>query len=164
MPTSANASEPVAEPLRLTLDLDAERAQARLRFGAALIALAGATWLSLVDGRIWPRIAAVLSALLAVRMVQGYRAAQGALANAAGHYLEITADQLVIAAGDTQQRIARDELAAIELDHDRLVVVLRCHDGSEIAIEPRYGGLTFEALGQTLQAALAPRAVGGAPA
>jgi hypothetical protein len=143
-----------ALPLRLTLDAASERAHASLRMAAAFIALGAGVWLVSVDGRFWLRLTALASMAFALRWLQVLRAARAALADGAGHYLEITDEQVIVAAGATQRTVPRDDVRAVELDDDRLVVVLRLASGEELPIEPRYGGLKLRELGETLQRAL----------
>ena len=58
--------------------------------------------------------------------------------------------------GAEQRAIPREHVARVELDDDRLVVVLRLTTGEELAIEPVYGGLGLRELGETLQRYLDP--------
>jgi hypothetical protein len=143
-----------ALPLRLTLDTASERAHASLRMAAAFIALAAGVWLAAVDGRFWLRATALASIVFALRWLQVLRAARAALTDGAGHYLEITDDQVVLADGAKQRTVPRADVRAVLLDDDRLVVVLRLASGEELPIEPRYGGLKLRELGETLQRAL----------
>jgi hypothetical protein len=145
---------PSAAPLRLPLDAASERAHATLRMAAAFIALGAGIWLVSVDGRFWLRLTALASVAFALRWLQLLRAARAALSDGAGQYLEIASDQVVLAAGASVRRVPRDSIRAVELDHDRLVVVLRLTSGEELPIEPRYGGLDLRELGETLQRAL----------
>ena len=137
-------------PLTLPLDISGERAQARVRVTAAWLAMAAGIWLAAVDAAVWLRVTALTSVAFSVRWLMVQRAARAALSDPTQHYLEITREHLVIAEGSSQRTIARQEIRAIELDEDRLVVVVRLLDGQAQTIEPRYGKLGPRELGETL--------------
>lgn len=54
------------------------------------------------------------------------------------------------ASGETT-RVAWSELARVEIDHERLLVVLRRTDETEIEIEPTFGGLGLEGLAARIE-------------
>jgi hypothetical protein len=140
------------------LDVQNEQQNAHLRIAAAVIAMLAGVWLAWVEHRWWLRLTALASVLFAVRWIIGYRKLRGVVFAAAEHYLEVTPERITIAQGSEQRTIGRDGVRAIELDDDRLVVVLRLHTGEEVVIEPVYGGLGSRDLGETLQRVLAPSA------
>jgi len=142
------------QPLRLMLDTQSERMLARIRIAAALIALAAGVWLAWVEGRLWLRLTALTSVAFALRWLTSQSAARATLADPQAYYLEIAPEQVVIAAGTERRTVARSSVQAVELDNDRLVVVLRLQGGEELAIEPRYGDLNLRELGQVLHRAL----------
>ena len=113
--------------------------------GAALLAGLARTW--------WSYAIAVVS-LVAVRFwakrVATASHEQTVLADRA---LELDDDGLSLprASGETT-RLAWRDLARVEIDHDRLVVVLRKKDETEIEIEPSFGGLGLEALAARIEA------------
>ena len=149
-----NPSEKPASALRLELDGDVERDQARLRLVAAIVALLAGAWLAWVADAWWLRLTGMASVLFSARFAQKARAARAAERDAGAHYLEITADHVTLADGATQRTVARERVQAVELDEDRLIVVLRLSGGEELPIEPRYGGLPPRELGETLRRAL----------
>jgi hypothetical protein len=153
-----NGVETSREPLRLTLDADAEHASARLRLGAAVIALFAGGWLAwvAVGSSKWLGLVALASVAFALRWMLGYRKVKRATSAADAHYLEITSERLTVANGVEQRSIPRELIARIELDDDRLAVVLRLTSGEELTIEPIYGGLGLRDLGETLQRYLNP--------
>lgn len=113
--------------------------------GAALLAGLARTW--------WSYLVAAVS-LVAVRFwamrVATASHEQTVLADRA---LELDDDGLSLprASGETT-RVAWRDLARVEIDHDRLVVVLRKKDETEIEIEPCFGGLGLEALAARIEA------------
>jgi hypothetical protein len=161
--TEPDPSEIAAQPIRLMLDTQSELTHARLRSAAAVLALCAGAWLAWVEGRWWLRVTAFVSLAFAMRWLSTQRAAFAALAESEPHYLEIAVDKLTIAAGPNVRVVPRDAVRAVELDDDRLVVLLCLQNGEELAIEPRYGRLTLRELGETLQRALCAHAHRGAP-
>jgi hypothetical protein len=150
--TPPDSSAP--QPVRLMLDTPGERTLARIRVAAAVLALIGGVWLAWVEVGTWLRLTALASVAFALRWLSLQSGARATLADPQAHYLEISTDQLVIAAGAEKRTIMRDNVQAVELDDDRLVVVLRLRGGEELAIEPRYGDLTLRELGQLLHRGL----------
>ena len=152
--TDPNPSEKAAPALRLGLDREGERDQGRMRLCAAIVALLAGAWLAWVADAWWLRLTGLASVLFSARFAQKARAARAAEQDAGAHYLEITADHVTLAEGATQRTVPREHVQAVELDEDRLIVVLRLHGGEELPIEPRYGGLPPRELGETLRRAL----------
>jgi hypothetical protein len=112
--------------------------------GAALLAgLAQAWW----------AYAVALGSLVAVRFwarqVSGARARAPQLE---GRALVLSDEGVEIprAAGETS-RVRWTELERVEIDHDRLLVVLRTRD-AEIEVEPCFGGLGLDELARRLDA------------
>jgi hypothetical protein len=154
-----NAVETLREPLRLMLDVEAEHAGARLRLVAAVIALLAGAWLAWVaaGSSAWLGVVALASVAFALRWMVGYRKVKRMTSGAATHYLEITSERVTLATGVEHRTIPRESIARIELDDDRLVLVLVLSTGEELAIEPIYGELGLRELGETLQRYLDPR-------
>jgi hypothetical protein len=148
-----NQAETLSGPLRLMLDVEAEESNAHLRLAAAAFAVLGGAWLLWVQ-RTEPNwvlvLVALASVLFALRWLGSYRKLRQLAATAAAHYLEITAERVTLAEGPQQRSIACERIQAIELDEDRLAVVLRLHTGDTLVIEPVYGGLGLRELGETL--------------
>lgn len=153
-----NGVETTQQPLRLMLDVEAEQASARLRLAAAVIALLAGAWLAWVasGSSAWLGVVALASVAFALRWMVGYRKVKRMTSGTTAHYLEITSERVTVARGVEHRSIPRESVARIELDDDRLVVVLVLSTGEELAIEPIYGGLGLRDLGQTLQRYLDP--------
>jgi hypothetical protein len=150
----SDQAEPPQPPMRLMLDTQSERIHAHLRVAAALVALSAGAWLAWVEGRLWLRLTALASVAFALRWLTVQRAVRATLANPEAHYLEIIPGQVVIATGASQRTVSSESVQAVELDDDRLVVVLRLRSGEAVTIEPRYGDLDLRELGQALHRAL----------
>jgi len=154
-------TETPLQPLRLMLDRADVRGSARVRLAAAVVAGAASAWLIWVEQSIVLRLLALAGAAFAVRWIIGYRKTGRSLSAADAHYLEITKDRLTVADGTHPRSIPATQIERIELDEDRLVVVLRLEGGEELPIEPVYGGLGLRDLAETLQQYVSARAGAG---
>ena len=134
------------------LDIEHERTDARVRLSAAVVAGAAALWLAWVERSVWLRVAALVSLLFALRFIASYRKVRRLAKDASAHYLEITTERVTLALGDgaEQQSIPFERVTRIELDEDRIAVVLRVGDAEALTVEPVYGGLGLRELADTL--------------
>jgi hypothetical protein len=132
------------------LDIEQARSDGRLRLIAAVVAVVGGVWLAWVDDSLWLRLTALASGLFAVRFVASYRKARR-LNPSDAQYLEITPEHLTLAHGAHLRSIPVEHIDRIELDEDRIAVVLCLGTGEELTVEPVYGGLGLRELAETLQ-------------
>ncbi len=143
-----------AAPERLLVDVDSEQQAARLRLVAAGLALASGVWLVWVAQPLWLRgvgvVACAFAALWARRNVK-QAAAHAAQPEA---YLELGEDHLALVDGPSTRSLPLASIAAVELDDDRLVVVLRLHGGEPWLLEPRYRGIGLRELAQRVHRAV----------
>jgi hypothetical protein len=151
-------TETTLQPLRLPLDRDDIQVTARVRLVAAVITAAAAIWLAWVERSIWLRLVAAAGGVFAARWLLVYRRSANAVSPTDAHYLEITMERVTVASGAQQRAIPMAQVERIELDDDRLVVVLRLGNGEELPIEPVYGGLGLRDLAETLERYLSARA------
>jgi hypothetical protein len=113
--------------------------------GAALLAGLARTWwaygialVSLAAVRFWAR--RVTSADAEQRVLEG-------------RALELDGEGLSIPRADGETtRIAWRELERVEIDHERLLVVLQLRDRGEVEIEPTFGGLGLDGLARRIEA------------
>jgi hypothetical protein len=134
------------------LDIEHEQTDARVRLSAAVVAGVAGLWLAWVETSVWPRIAALVSWLFAARFIASYRKARRLAQDTSAHYLEITTERVTLAQGDRaeQRSIPFERVTRIELDEDKIAVVLRAGDAEELSVEPVYGGLGLRELADTL--------------
>jgi hypothetical protein len=134
------------------LDIAHEQTDARLRLSAAIVAMLAAVWLAWVETSTWLRLFALVSLLIAARLIRSYRKVRQTAANSASHYLEITTERVTLhnGHGAEQRSIPFERVTRVELDEDRIAVVLRTADAEELSIEPVYGGLSLRELADTL--------------
>jgi predicted RNA-binding protein len=132
------------------LDITHEQTDARVRLSAAVIAAGAALWLAWVETSVWLRIAALVGLLFAARFVASYRKVRRVAQTASAHYLEITTERVTLADGAGERSMPFDRVTRIELDEDRIAVVLRAGEAEELSVEPLYGGLGLRELAATL--------------
>jgi hypothetical protein len=147
---SVQRTDPPLAPLRLTLDIAHQQTDARVRLSAAAIAAGAGLWLAWVESSTWLRVTALVSLLFAVRFIASYRKVKRLAANSTAHYLEITTERVTLADGAVQQSMPFERVTRIELDEDKIAVVLRAGDADELSVEPVYGGLGLRELADTL--------------
>jgi hypothetical protein len=133
------------------LDIAHEQTDARVRLSAAVVATGAAVWLAWVDTSVWLRVLALVSLLFAARFIASYRKVKRTAADTAAHYLEITTERVTLAEGAGQRSIPFERVTRIELDEDKIAVVLRADEAEELSVEPVYGGLGLRELADTLQ-------------
>ena len=127
-------------PVRLPLDLPAERAIARLRVSAALLVSLASGWLLALPYPL-PRAFAVagfaFAVLWLVRAVRMRRRIRGA----ADQYLELDRDALRLRDGEREELVPWSEVESIAVDEDRLLLRVARRAGKPLEIEPQYGGV-----------------------
>lgn len=133
------------------LDVAHEQIDSRVRLSAAVVAAAAGIWLAWVETSVWLRVASLVSLLFAARFIASYRKVVRVAQDSGAHYLEITAERVTVAHGAEQRSIAFERVSRIELDEDKIAVVLRAGDAEELSVEPLYGGLGLRELADTLQ-------------
>lgn len=123
--------------------------------GAALLAGLARTW--------WAYGLALLS-LVAVRFwAQRVTTADVEQRALEGRALELDGEGLSIPRAEGEPtRVTWSALDRVEIDHERLVVVLRLGDDSEVEIEPAFGGLGLDELARRIEACRPRRSQGDA--
>jgi hypothetical protein len=147
--TSANASTE-----RLWVDMDGERQAAALRLLAAVLALGSGLWLMAVADELWLRGVGLTSCGFAVLWARRHWKQRKSQLPGQAHYLEIGEHHLALAEGADARSLPLSCIQAVEIDDDRLLVVLRLHDGEPWLIEPRYRGVGLRDLAERLYAAV----------
>lgn len=135
---------------RLDLDVRGERQVALLRLVAAIVVALGALWIAAIGPGLAGWVIVLLAAIAAFFWAKASRASRRRVANPAGSYLAIAEMGLHIGKDGTVCRVPRAEVTGIELDEDRLVVVVRRRDGTSVIVEPIYGGIGAYDLHETL--------------
>lgn len=139
---------------RLGLDVRAERSVARLRLVGAVVALSMATVLAIGGaGSVgWTLIG--LSWLIGLAWVGAYFAAKRKARSADAWFVEARARELVVALGREPTRLRWRDVQGVDVDEDRLDVVVR-HAGGELRVPSVWQGVGPHALAERLQEARA---------
>jgi hypothetical protein len=149
-PATVQRTDVALAPLRLMLDIAHEQTDARVRLTAAGVAAGAGVWLAWVETSVWLRVTALVSLLFAARFVASYRKVRRTLTNTSAHYLEITTERVTLARAHELQSVPFERVTRIELDEDKIAVVLRAGDAEALSVEPVYGGLGLRELADTL--------------
>ena len=98
---------------------------------------------------IWIGLTTVATMFWIVRSV----AARGRARAPERHFVRLEPDRIVLGAGDAKRTVRWGDVEEVAVDEDRLVVRLRVDGADDLAIEPRYGGLSLYELDEALRAA-----------
>lgn len=125
---------------------------ARVRAVAMGVVVVGAALLAAL-AQAWWAYAVGLGSLVAVRFWARQVSASGGRAAAlAGRALVLTDDGIEVPSLEGEaHRVPWSELERVEIDHDRLLVVLRTR-GGELEVEPFFGGLGLDELARRIEA------------
>lgn len=153
-----DAHEPATPPRaghhqRLMLDVREVRDRMRLRSIASVPALGGGLWLLWIADNLLLRVLALAGVVFAVIWMALSRRHLTQLAHAADHYLDISPTGLTIQSGTQVRSLAWSDIAAVEIDEDRLAIRLRVTHGAAIPIEPQYGALGLRELAEMIERA-----------
>jgi hypothetical protein len=134
---------------RLGLDVRAERSVARLRLVGAVVALSMGTVLAIGGaGSVgWTLIG--LSWLIGLAWVGAYFAAKRKARRADAWFVEARSNELVVALGREPTRLRWSDVRGVDVDEDRLDVVVR-HTNGELRIPSVWQGVGPHALAERL--------------
>lgn len=146
-----NADEPGPLLVRYDIDPRAELGLARLRTITAILALLGA--LAMLLGRVPVPvfIAALVAFLASAAWLSQARKARGRALNKAQFYLAVHARGIVLAEGAEPAWLPFRDISAIDIDEDRLDIVVERTTGAPVRLEPRYPGVAIHDLMHTLR-------------
>lgn len=139
---------------------EAERPVGRFRLFAAVVSSIAAAWVVAASGGA-PLSFAVVAAVLAAAFFWWRRFAaveRGVVLNVRRR-LTLAADGLAWDDGTERAMLRWSEVLRIELDHDRIQVIV-VHRGGALSLEPPLAGLGLEALGERVQRSFAQRSAG----
>lgn len=121
-----------------------------VKFGLSWLALMAGAWLWAVDDRLWPRAMAAASLLFGVLWVR--RFLRSRLQERAGERasLELTSRGLALQADGQRTELEWHKVCRIEQDQDALMVCVVRNDGTELRLDPEYGGLGLDDLSQLI--------------
>jgi hypothetical protein len=142
---------------------EAERPVGRLRLLAAVACLIAAAWVVAASGGA-PLSFVVVVAVLAASFFwwKRFAAVERGVVSGKIRRLTLAADGLTFDDGEAHTIVRWSDVERIELDHDRIQVLV-VHRAGELSLEPPLGGLGLEGLGDRVQRAFRSGAFHDAP-
>jgi hypothetical protein len=142
-------------PLRRRFDVAPgdQRTLALVRGGAALLAALGSVALLLADVPLPVFMAALLGLLMALVWLGQARRALRVSRTAGAHYLGVYRDGFVLAEGERVTRVPFGRVDGLDIDEERLDIVVKLSTGETLRLEPRYPGVAIHDLVRSLQEA-----------
>jgi hypothetical protein len=127
---------------RFELDRSGERAVSLLRLVAAGSTGAGAVWLAASGPGVVGWVVALAGGLAAVGFTAAYRKGRRRAASPERHFLLLDERGLTLAEGHDEHQIEWRDVTAVEVDEERLIVVVSRASEAPLRIEPRYEGVS----------------------
>lgn len=142
-------------PLRRRFEVAAadQRSVALVRAGSALLAGLGSIALLLADVPVPVFLAAVLGLLMSLVWLGQARRALRLSRSADAHHLSVYRDGFVLAESERVTRVPFGQVNGLELDEERLDIVVKLSTGESLRLEPRYPGVAIHDLVRSLQEA-----------
>jgi hypothetical protein len=137
--------------VRYEVDPGAERGLSRLRTASAVVASLGAVAILLGRVPIPVFLAALLALLVSVFWLAQAQKAKARARTPASHFLAIHRAGLWLGEGREPTFLPFDSVTNIEVDEERLDIVLTRRDAPPFRLEPRYPGVAIHALMDTLR-------------
>lgn len=144
-------------PVRVRFEESASdlRVLARVRTSAALLALLGASAMLLGKLPLPLFLVAVLAILLSLAWLAQARRVRKRAGDVRPAALVVHEQGMLLEEAERETFVPWREIARIEVDEERLDVVLTRNDGSLLRVEPRYAGVDIHELVRTLDDARA---------
>lgn len=144
---------------RLEIDPKALASMERLRLVAGIGgAFAAAVLLAIHSGPILVLLGAFGLLLSAIWIIRALRARRRRF-DPSQHYLEMDSAGFTLAEGPSHRRVLWEDVLAIRVDEDRLVVAVELKDAQTLAIEPRYRQISLLELAERLTRAQGSKAL-----
>lgn len=137
---------------RFTMDVAAERAIAGLRLVGAATIVGASGWIAVTRPGLVVAGVAAFGLLIAVFWVVSWKRADKRLRDSQRWFLELGDDELVLSEGERVVRAPWPSVRSVEVDEERLVIVVTRAGGEPVVIEPRYRGVSIEALASAVRA------------
>jgi hypothetical protein len=138
--------------VRFELDTSAVRAVGRLRLAAAIVVLIGSIWIVAMGPGLlgWTMVA--VAWLSATFWIVAFRRSRREAAGPARHYLDLGDDGLRLAEGGEPRFVPWSEVTRVDVDEERLMVVVERQGAEPLRIEPVYRGAGVHDLAEALSA------------
>ncbi|MBC7172533.1 MAG: hypothetical protein H5U40_08915 [Polyangiaceae bacterium] len=126
---------------RLRYAASAERSVARFRLGSALIVFPCAIAVLAFSPSLVTKAFAFLGVLVSIAWVISFFFARSRLRNAGAFYLDLGPEGLSLAMGGAPIEVSWREVHSVEVDEERLLVVLRLTGGTTLDVPPVWEGV-----------------------
>ncbi len=136
---------------RFEVDAATELSLARLRFVAAGLASLGAVAMLLSSLPFVIMLVAVLSLLVSLGWMAKARSTEKRARSPQDHFLAVHAAGLDLADGPSRTWVMWASVTQIDVDEERLDIVVERADGEPLRLEPRYPGVEIHDLMHTLR-------------
>lgn len=136
---------------RFEVDAATEHSLARLRFWAACLASVGAVAMLLSSLPFVIMLVAVLALLVSLGWMAKARSTEKRAKAPQDHFLALYASGLEVAEGPSRTWVLWDSVTHIDVDEERLDIVLERANEDPLRLEPRYPGVEIHDLMHTLR-------------
>lgn len=142
-------------PLRQRLQVAPtdQRWLALVRGGSAALAALGSLALLCADVPLPVFLAALLGLLMSLLWIGQARRALRVARSAEAHHLSIYRDGFVVAEGQHVTRVPFGHVRELEVDEERLDILVKLSTGESLRLEPRYPGVAIHDLVRSLHEA-----------
>lgn len=148
---------------RLVADTATERQIALTRGALALGLLVCSAWLFALPDWLPRLFAGAAMVFAALWLARAGRMLRAPAASGPEDCLELSHEGLLVREHGRELRLPWAAIARVAIDYDRLTLALLRHDGEVIHVEPRYRGVTLEALCEAASALHSSAQSPGAP-
>lgn len=136
---------------RFELDATAERGIAWLRLAGAALVLACAIWMMVSDPTPLAWVFIVLMVLLSLGWTAAGLRGRRRAGRGSDWFLDVSDEGLTLAEPGKRLDVSWSDVTAVEIDEDRLLVLVRTRTGAELPVQPRYRGVGLHELGAALE-------------
>jgi hypothetical protein len=126
---------------RLTLAVGAERAIGRFRLASAIVVLPASTYVLLGPHPFPAKALAFLGVLASIGYVVAFFRARARVRGSGAFHLDLADDGMTLCLAGRSASIGWSDIDDVDVDEERLMVVVRVHDGHTVDIPPVWEGV-----------------------
>lgn len=142
---------PASPPDRLfRMDSEAEKAIGLLRFLAGGVACTGAVAMVWSSPSALGYFVAGVCALIGLALIRAATRARRRVDKGDAYFLRLTDKTLEVSEDTKRTTIPWEEISSIEVDQDRLVIVVAQTNGERLSLEPRYPNISIDDLAHAI--------------
>jgi hypothetical protein len=136
---------------RLTLAVGAERSVARFRLVSAFVVLPASIYVLARPSPLPAKTFAVLGVLACLGFVASFFRARARIRGRDAFHLDLADDGMTLCLGAAPTYVAWSEIVDVDVDEDRLMVVMRLRDGRFVDVPPSWEGVGLYELAASLR-------------